>query len=116
MPQDAKYDAIVKLVDEGLAALGLHRRAVSRIASIDLKAQEPGLNRLAEVLKVPLITYPAEKLAEVAATCTQSEFVKSITGIGAVSEPAGAVASGGRCLLPKQAPNGVLRYQFGEDR
>ncbi len=105
--KDADYDAIMKLVEEGLAELGLDRRAVSKIASIDLKAREPGLNRLAEVLKVPLVTYPAQVLEQAASECVQSKFVKSVTGVGAVSEPAGAVASGGRCLLPKRALNGI---------
>lgn len=105
--KDASFDAIVKLVEEELAEVGLDRRAVCRIASIDLKAEEPGLNRLAENLKVPLVTYPAEALAGAAPGCAQSDFVKRVTGVGAVAEPAGAVASGGRCLLPKRASNGV---------
>lgn len=105
--KDASYESVSALVFQELSALGLDPRAVSRIASIDLKAAEPALIRLSEELQAPLVTYPAEELAAVASRFTQSQFVRQTTGVGAVSEPAGCLASGGRCILEKRAGNGV---------
>lgn len=105
--KDAGYEAVQSLVSLGLEETGLDPRAVSRIASIDLKAAEPALIRLSNELKVPLVTYSAEALSQIALQFPQSEFVKNTTGVGAVSEPAGSLASGGRCLLPKRAADGV---------
>ncbi len=105
--KNADFEAVYGLAAQGLKALGLDLRAVGRIASIDLKAEEPALMRFSEAMGAPLITYSSEELATVAAQFPQSEFVKNTTGVGAVSEPAGCLASRGRCLLPRRAENGV---------
>lgn len=105
--RDTAYEAVKTLVSQGLQEAGLDIRAVSRIATIDLKAGEPALIQLASELDVPLVTFSAEALSQAALQFPQSQFVKEVTGIGAVSEPAGMVASGGRCLLPKRAREGV---------
>ncbi len=113
--KDIAFEAVYGLVERSLQELGIDQRAVSRIASIDLKAKEPALLRLSEHLKVPLVTFSAEALAVIAPQFQQSEFVRNTTGVGAVSEPAGCMASRGRCLLPKQAGNGVT-LSIWEDR
>lgn len=113
--KDIPFEAVYGLVEQSLQELGIDPRAVSRIASIDLKAKEPALLRLSEYLKVPLVTFSSEALTGIAAQFQQSEFVKNTTGVGAVSDPAGCMASGGRCLLPKQAGNGVT-LSIWEDR
>lgn len=105
--RDIPFEAVQQLVQAGLSRLDIDPRAVSRIASIDLKADEPALNQMARSLGVPLVTYSAEALKAVSGSFEASDFVFQTTGVGAVSEPAGALASGGRCLLPKQAENGV---------
>lgn len=101
------YETLLAMVEEALDALGLDRRSLSRIASIDLKKDEPALLRLSEAYQVPLTVYSAAELAEVAEHFDGSAFVKTITGVEAVSEPAGYLASQGRCLLPKQAQSGI---------
>jgi len=101
------FEALQAMVEEGLDTLGLDRRALSRIASIDLKKDEPALLQLSEAYQAPLATYSAAELAEVAGRFTGSAFVKTITGVEAVSEPAGYLASRGRCLLPRQAQSGI---------
>lgn len=105
--KDAGYEAVLSLVALGLEETGLDSRAVSHIATIDLKAAEPSLIRLSKELEAPLVTFSAEALSQIALQFPQSEFVKKTTGVGAVSEPAGYLASGGRCLLPKRAADGV---------
>ncbi len=105
--KDIGYEAVSSLAEDSLKALGIDQRALSQIASIDIKAEEPALRRLAETLNIPFVTYSAETLAGISLTFEQSEFVRKTTGVGAVSEPAGAIASKGRCLLPKRAHDGV---------
>lgn len=99
--------AVFDLVLHGLVELSVDRRAVARIASIDIKAEEPALIALSKALQVPFVTYSAEELSRVAPGFQNSEFVKHTTGVGAVSEPAGCLASGGTCILPKRAAKGV---------
>jgi len=101
------YETLLTMVEEALDALNLDRRSLSRIASIDLKQDEPALLRLSAAYQVPLTVYSAAELAEVAERFDGSAFVKTITGVEAVSEPAGYLASRGRCLLPKQALSGI---------
>lgn len=105
--KNAGYGTVLQLVQDSLQTLDLDPRAVACIASIDLKKAEPALKALSEAFQVPFITYSSEQLSRIADDFQQSEFVKETTGVGAVSEPAGRLASGGICLLPKRAAAGV---------
>lgn len=105
--RDTAFEAVESFLQRCLDTLGADRRAVSRIATIDLKADEPAFLKLAETLNVPLCVYTAQALQTVAPQFGGSEFVRRTTGVEAVCEPAGLLASGGRKLLPKQAGNGI---------
>lgn len=86
----------------------LDLRALKAVGSIDLKKEEPGLVQLAEEFKVPFLTWPSYELDRVSEDFEQSEFVRKITGTGAVSMPSGFLASGrGTCLVPKRAEEGI---------
>lgn len=100
---------IEKEVLRVLDAFGLYREAVAGIGSIDLKKEEAGLRELAEVWKVPFLTFSAEKLEQVPGSFSESPFVREITGTGNVCERAAVLAAGAfaRLIVPKQAANGV---------
>ncbi|CAM3133242.1 cobalamin biosynthesis protein CobE [Pseudomonas floridensis] len=51
-----------ELLEQHLSARGLDVRAVTALASIDLKSQEPGLLELAGQLAVPLVFFNAAQL------------------------------------------------------
>jgi cobalt-precorrin 5A hydrolase/precorrin-3B C17-methyltransferase len=55
--------AIAALVEATLAEAGLARQSVVALATVDAKADEPGLLELATSWEIPLSTYPAGELA-----------------------------------------------------
>ncbi len=54
---------VLGLVDAALAAAGLSRAEVSRLATVDTKSEEPALRTVARLIGVPLTGYPAAALA-----------------------------------------------------
>ncbi len=86
--------------------------SAARIASIDLKKQEPGLLHLSQRLNAPFCTYGAETLAGVGGDFQDSEFVASVAGVGNVCERAALQSvsdteRGGTVICRKQVVNGV---------
>ncbi len=88
----------------------IYPESVCRIVSIDLKKEERGILALAEYLKVPFITCTSAELEQVKSEdgFAESEFVKSVTGVGNVCERAALLgARTKRLLIPKTAREGV---------
>ena len=96
--------AIEEAVSAALA--GYEPAAVERVATIDLKQDEPGLLAFCAAHDLPLSVWSAAELAAAEGDFTPSDFVKGITGVDNVCERAAARA-GGTILVPKQAKNGV---------
>ena len=89
-----------------VAAAGISPKAVRQAASIDLKAQEPGILQLVEKYGWQYRTFSAEELETAEGEFTPSPFVKKITGIDNVCERS-AVLAGGRLIKKKKAADGV---------
>jgi cobalt-precorrin 5A hydrolase/precorrin-3B C17-methyltransferase len=88
-------DELVTLVRETLRDAGLAEGAVALVATLDLKADEPAMNVLAEALKVPLRVFDAETLeAETPRLENPSEVVFAEVGCHGVSEGAALAAVG----------------------
>lgn len=96
--------AIADLVETALG--DWDARAVCQVASIDLKAEEPGLLAFCTAYDLPFVTHTAEQLQAVEGNFTPSAFVASVTGVDNVCERA-AVVSGGQLVVKKTAKNGV---------
>lgn len=99
-----------RIVTKVLEEQRIFREGIRQIASIDLKKEEPAILSLAEKWNRPFWTYTAEELKM--AVCEdgfeESEFVRSVTGVGNVCERAALLASGShRLLLRKVAREGV---------
>ncbi len=77
-------------------------RAVSEIATIDVKRDEAGLLEFAENLHAPAAFYSAGELAAVAGEFEESDFVRKTVGVGNVCERAAALG-GGRLIIRKTA-------------
>lgn len=75
-------------ISETTAQHGIDQRQLEAIVSIDLKAEERGLNELAEKWKVPFITYTSEQLKSTGEASSSSEFVQQVTGVDNVCERA----------------------------
>ena len=86
---------------------GVCEQAVSAVASIDLKKEEPGLLDFCAAHGWPLKTYPAEQLREVEGQFTPSAFVKGVTGVDNVCERSAVLASGGTLCQGKTARDGI---------
>ena len=86
---------------------GVCEQAISAVASIDLKKEEPGLLDFCAAHGWPLKTYPAEQLRAVEGQFTPSAFVKGVTGVDNVCERSAVLASGGTLCQGKTAGDGI---------
>ncbi len=80
---------VAALVDDALAGAGLARASVAEVATVDLKAREPGIVALGH----PMRTFAVDTLAAVAVP-TPSEVVAAAVGTPSVAEAAALVAAG----------------------
>jgi len=102
-------EGIRSFAEECLSDIGASLEDVSAIASIDIKADEPGLRELSKELSVPFITFSADVLSGAPGEYTASDFVREKTGVDNVCERAAVIAAGtdGELLIRKQARGGI---------
>ena len=93
-------------VDLVMAENSLSWQAVADFASIDLKADEPGLLEFVKSKDKEIKFYTSDELSLVEGDFTPSEFVKSVTGVDNVCERA-ALAKANRLIVKKTAIDGV---------
>ena len=111
--REKEPEVVEMQVRKVLAEYEILPESVCKLASIDLKAKEPAICRLAEKLQVPFETFPADTLLQMPGDYTVSEFVKKTTGVGNVCERAAVAALPAEkrqhpCwICKKQAENGV---------
>ncbi|GGV16885.1 precorrin-3B C(17)-methyltransferase [Streptomyces filipinensis] len=96
----APAEEVLALVEAALAQAGLSVRSVAELATVDAKAEEPGLLAAAERLGVPLVTYSAEELAAVQVP-NPSDAPLAAVGTPSVAEAA-ALVRGGELLVHKR--------------
>lgn len=83
---------------------GVSMNSLSKIVSVDLKADEPGLLALARTLNVPISFYTRDELDQVKTVPNPSSLVNKHIGVKSVCEAAAMLATGRTCLLiPKTA-------------
>ena len=85
-------DTIARAVDAALKQAGVTADDVAAVASIDLKADEPGMSEFAAAHNWQIVFYPAAELARVAVP-NPSETVRKYTGTPSVSEAAALLAA-----------------------
>ncbi len=93
-----------RLVTETLAEAGIAPGSLAAVATLDLKADEPAVNKLARKLGVPLRLFSAPELeAMTPRLATPSEVVFAEVGTHGVSEAAAIAATEGTDLVvPKR--------------
>ncbi|WP_369222025.1 precorrin-3B C(17)-methyltransferase [Streptomyces sp. R39] len=96
----APADDVLGLVEDALRDAGLSPRSVAELATVDAKAEEPGIVTAAARLGVPLVTYSAGELAEIRVP-NPSDAPRTAVGTPSVAEAA-ALARGGELLVPKR--------------
>lgn len=92
----ASADEIMALLEAALAAAGSSAQSLLAIATLDRKADEPGLLEAAAAFGVPLRSFAAEALAS---GDTPSK-IRTLVGVPSVAEAVAKKA--GPLLLPKQ--------------
>ncbi|MGI5199115.1 precorrin-3B C(17)-methyltransferase [Streptomyces sp. CA-288835] len=100
----APVDEVLENIKGALRDAGLSAQSVAELATVDAKADEPGLVEAAARLGVPLLTYSAEELAAVAVP-NPSDAPLAAVGTPSVAEAA-ALARGGELLVPKRKSTG----------
>ncbi|MFD9393598.1 precorrin-3B C(17)-methyltransferase [Streptomyces sp. NPDC060000] len=101
----APADEVLALVEGVLREAGLSARSVAELATVDAKAEEPGIVEAARRLGVPVVTYSAEELAGVEVP-NPSDAPLAAVGTPSVAEAA-ALIGGGELLVPKRKSAGV---------
>ncbi|MGW5737931.1 MULTISPECIES: precorrin-3B C(17)-methyltransferase [Streptomyces] len=102
----APTEEVLGLVEDALRDAGLSPASVAALATVDAKAEEPGIVGAAARLGVPLVTYAADELAGVEVP-NPSDAPLAAVGTPSVAEAA-ALRGGGELLVPKRksAPEG----------
>ncbi|MFH0180146.1 precorrin-3B C(17)-methyltransferase [Streptomyces cacaoi] len=96
----APVDEVLDLVEGVLREAGLSVRSLAELATVDAKADEPGIVEAARRLGVPVVTYSAEELAGVEVP-NPSDAPLAAVGTPSVAEAA-ALIGGGELLVPKR--------------
>lgn len=94
-------------VEKALERENISRKAVAKAASINLKADEPGILEFCERNGIEFVTFSADELLKVEGSVSGSSFVQQVTGVDNVCERSALAAGGGRLILPKQVFEGV---------
>ncbi|MFR9791886.1 precorrin-3B C(17)-methyltransferase [Streptomyces sp. MB22_4] len=96
----APVDEVLGLIERTLREAGLSPRSVAELATVDAKADEPGILGAAERLGVPVVTYSAGELASVEVPNPSAAPLAAV-GTPSVAEAA-ALVRGGELLVPKR--------------
>ncbi|MFF4653918.1 precorrin-3B C(17)-methyltransferase [Streptomyces sp. NPDC001381] len=101
----APAEEVLEVVEGALRDAGLSPRSVAELATVDAKAEEPGILEAAKRLGVPVVTYSAAELAAVEVP-NPSDAPLAAVGTPSVAEAA-ALVGGGELLVPKRKSAGV---------
>ncbi len=106
--RNTSMNEIKNFLEEILEESNLAIASVIRIATINMKADEPGLLALGEELKLPISFYDKKDLCRAEGIVSPSDMVKKYTGVSSVCEAAAILASkNGKLILPKQSTRNV---------
>jgi len=101
-------EAIERGIGEALAKVSRSRSDIREIATIDLKAQEPGLLEFCECNRLPLRVISQKLIQDRPWVTNPSAWVRENIGVDGVCEPCALLATfRGKLILPKTAIDGV---------
>ncbi|WKY44122.1 cobalt-precorrin 5A hydrolase [Eubacteriaceae bacterium ES2] len=107
---------ILAKIEETFLSVGLDLRSIKLLATVTLKADEAGITEACQVLKAKKVIIPDEMVKMVQNRFEGSDFVFQTTGMYAVSEPCGYIASGfGECLIEKKKLDGITLSVWREN-
>ncbi|NRX21274.1 cobalamin biosynthesis protein CbiG [Clostridium beijerinckii] len=100
------YEKLYDFVNASLIKYNLDIRAVSGIVSVDIKANEEGIIKLAEKINCPFKTFSKDEIKTVQDKYDKSEFVFKTLGITGVCEPSVDLA-GAEVIISKIKHEGM---------
>jgi cobalt-precorrin 5A hydrolase/precorrin-3B C17-methyltransferase len=98
----APAEEIGQLIDGVLGELGVSHNSVRYLATVDAKADEPGLRSAAAMRGWSVVTFPASRLAAVPVP-NPSEVVRRAVGTPSVAEAAALLDPGSELIMAKRA-------------
>jgi len=108
---------ILAKIEETFLSVGLDIRSIKLMATVSLKADEEGITEACQVLDAKKVIISDEMVKMVQNRFEGSDFVFKTTGMYAVSEPCGYVASGfGECLIEKKKLDGITLSVWRENK
>jgi cobalt-precorrin 5A hydrolase len=96
------YESIYNGIKAVLQQSRISHFALKSLNSIDLKKEEAGIIKTAQIFKVPFNVYTKEELNEIEGEFTESDFVKEISGVDSVCERAAIMGSISKKLIIKK--------------
>jgi len=105
-------DELEAFVLNQLEKCGLTTDAVASISSIDLKKDEPAIQKICSKFRLDLLTFSEEELMKLDGDFSKSDFVKNVTGVDCVCERAAVAGAGcghnsGELIVKKVSENGM---------
>lgn len=94
----ASLETVRQAALKALEEAGMDRRALSVLATVDRKADEPALCALAREWNLTFCTYTPGELEQAEGEFSESEFVKRTLGVGNVCERAAVLGAARFCL------------------
>lgn len=100
------YEKLYQFINSSLIKYNLDIRSVAEIVSVDVKANEDGIIKLAEKINCPFITFEREEIMTVQDKYEKSEFVLKTLGVTGVCEPCVDLA-GAEVIVSKEKNEGM---------
>lgn len=104
--RDTSFEKLFEFVKNSLAEYNFDLRAVLKIVSVDVKADEAGLIKLAEKINCEFKTFSRDEIKKVQHKYDKSEFVLKTLGITGVCEPCVDLA-GAEVIISKVKHEGM---------
>lgn len=112
----ANYEDIYYAIKKVLSDNNISHFAIKDLNSIDLKKDEEGIIKTAEIFKVPFKTYSKEELNKAKGEFSKSDFVEKIAGVDTVCERAALMRSSFKeLIIRKTVVNSVAIAAASED-
>lgn len=109
------FNDIYTAIKEVLNIHNISHFSICSINSIDLKKEEEGIKRTAEIFKVPFHTYSKDELSAIQGQFTSSDFVKKVAGVDNVCERAAIMGSKTRRLIINKTVVNSVAVAAAED-
>jgi cobalt-precorrin 5A hydrolase len=102
------FEDIEKYVLEKLKSYNISSKSIIKVATIDIKKNEPGLIEFCQKYKANFTTYTAQEMEKYENLFVKSDFVKKTVGVSSVCEISGYMASNmGRKISEKECKDGM---------